>query len=114
MKLLETKDEIQVESFGLSHSINSKCPKIGSNLSIQNSNKSVSSLIDDNNGTLIPDKSTENPKSRLSKSVSKSVYLSYFSAGGSVFKLFFLFLMYILSQVLTSGSDYWITIWYST
>lgn len=43
--------------------------------------------------------------------VSFKVWTSYFAAGGNCCILFILFLALILSQVVTSGSDYFVTYW---
>lgn len=43
--------------------------------------------------------------------ISKKVYTSYFSAGGGPCNVFLFFFMYTLTQVLTTGSDYWISFW---
>ena len=49
-----------------------------------------------------------------SKSIGKvgfRVYLSYFLAGGGWLFLILLFLANIITQVLFSGSDYWLAYW---
>ncbi|XP_050058893.1 ATP-binding cassette sub-family C member 4-like isoform X5 [Aphis gossypii] len=76
------------------------------------SNKSISSSHNDVQINRIPAVKSKNPnKSRSSGSVSINVYLSYLSAGGSVLKVFFILFCFILTQVLTTGGDYWISFW---
>lgn len=50
-------------------------------------------------------------ETRTSGTVSSVVYSSYFSAGGSICKIVFLFFICIFTQALVSGGDYWITYW---
>lgn len=58
----------------------------------------------------------KNPKKdeeiRSSGNVLYSIYVSYFSAGGSICKLAIFFLMFIFTQILITGGDYWINFWY--
>jgi len=77
------------------------------------SNKSISSSQNGVNvsGALAA-KSKNTDKSRSSGRVSINVYKSYLSANGSVFKVFFVLFCFILTQVLASGCDYWISFWY--
>lgn len=44
-------------------------------------------------------------------SVKASIYLQYFLAGGGWFLLIVLFLANVLTQVLFSGTDYWLSYW---
>lgn len=44
--------------------------------------------------------------------ISKKVYTSYFSAGGGPCNIFLFFFMYLFTQALTTGGDYWISFWY--
>lgn len=46
-----------------------------------------------------------------SRPISKDVYVSYFLAGGGKLKTLFFLFVHALSQVLTTGSDYWINYW---
>lgn len=50
-------------------------------------------------------------ETRSSGNISKNVYASYFSAVGSTCNVFCFFFMYVLTQVLTTGGDYWISYW---
>ncbi|XP_008187158.1 probable multidrug resistance-associated protein lethal(2)03659 isoform X2 [Acyrthosiphon pisum] len=78
------------------------------------SNKSISSSQNDVNvsGDLA-EKSKNTDKSRSSGRVSIKVYRSYLSANGSVFKVFLVLFCFILTQVLATGVDYWISFWIS-
>lgn len=51
-------------------------------------------------------------ETRIPSKISKKVYLSYLCAGGSVFKTFFVLLMCIFVQLMASGGDYWMVVWY--
>lgn len=52
-------------------------------------------------------------ETRTSGNVSRSVYSSYYSAGGSTFKLIFFIFISVITQVLSSGGDFWMTYWYT-
>ncbi|XP_060851388.1 probable multidrug resistance-associated protein lethal(2)03659 [Rhopalosiphum padi] len=82
-----------------------------SNLSRQGSVGSVSSSIDENklNGTRA--EPIEVAETRSSGKVSRSIYLSYISAGGNAFKILFLLFICIFTQMLGTGGDYWISYW---
>lgn len=43
--------------------------------------------------------------------IKKSVYISYLTSGGSIFTTVFVFLLFVLTQVFASGSDYFIAHW---
>lgn len=43
--------------------------------------------------------------------MSSETYKAYFSAGGSMWSLGFVLAIFITSQLLTNGSDYWVTFW---
>lgn len=51
-------------------------------------------------------------ESRSYGRVSKSVYTSYISATENTFQVIFLVFMYIFTQILITGGDYWISFWY--
>lgn len=55
----------------------------------------------------------EEAETRTSGNVSRSVYESYYSAGGSTFKLIFFIFICVITQILASGGDFWITYWYN-
>ncbi|XP_060850595.1 probable multidrug resistance-associated protein lethal(2)03659 [Rhopalosiphum padi] len=82
-----------------------------SNLSRQGSVGSVSSSIDENklNGTRA--EPIEVAETRSSGNVSRSIYLSYISAGGNAFTISFLLFICIFTQMLGTGGDYWISYW---
>lgn len=44
--------------------------------------------------------------------VKNSLYWKYFCANGSNFLLAFVVFLYIFTQVIISGSDYWLGYWY--
>lgn len=52
-------------------------------------------------------------ETRIIGSVSSSVYSSYYSAGGSTFKIIFFIFICIFTQILASGGDFWLTYWYN-
>lgn len=58
------------------------------------------------------EESKKNDEIRSSGNVSNSIYLSYFSAGGSTCKIILFFMMFVLTQVLITGGDYWLNFWY--
>ena len=43
--------------------------------------------------------------------VSRSLYLKYFRAGGSIFMIFTMVVCFALAQLFTSGCDYFIRYW---
>lgn len=49
---------------------------------------------------------------QTSGKVSSNIYSKYLSAGGSCFKISFFFFFCILTQILASSTDLWITYWY--
>nr|WEU39104.1 NIES ABC protein [Daphnia magna] len=63
----------------------------------------------------VKEKKEEKPtfaeESRSSGSVSPKVYWEYFRSGGSCMSLFTMTVTCIITQVLFSGSDYWLTLW---
>ena len=85
-----------------------------SELSRQESIKSISSSIDEIQLNETQAAPIEVAETRSSGKVSHSVYLSYISAGGNIFKISFLLFICIFTQVLGTGGDYWISYWYLT
>lgn len=83
-------------------------------LSRQLSTQSVASSIDDTKLGGPQDKPIEVAETRSSGDISLTVYSSYFSAGGNIYKISFLLFMCVFTQALASGGDYWITFWYCT
>lgn len=67
----------------------------------------------------IQDNESEESKNREDKSkevmasgaMSSKVYWGYFLAGGSIYKLFILGVIFIAGQVALSGTDYWVAYW---
>ncbi|KAL5236138.1 hypothetical protein ACI65C_003548 [Semiaphis heraclei] len=77
----------------------------------QTSIQSIASSIEDIQFSELQEQPAEESETRTSGSVSKNVYSSYFLAGGSSCKIFFFFILCILTQVLASGGDFWMTYW---
>jgi len=82
-----------------------------SDLSRQGSIKSVASSVDENKLNGDKKEPTVVAEIRSSGNVSSSVYLSYVSAGGNIFKISFLLFICIFTQILGTGGDYWISYW---
>lgn len=82
------------------------------NTYLKDSNECISSSIDKINLAGDQTKQHEVVEVRSVGKISKKVYTSYFSAGGGPCHVFFFFFMYIFTQVLTTGGDYWISFWY--
>jgi len=82
-----------------------------SDLSRQGTNKNVSSPVDEIKLSEAQKEQTEVAETMSSGNVSSSVYLSYISAGGNVFKVSFLLFICIFTQMLGTGGDYWISYW---
>lgn len=74
--------------------------------------QSISSVIYENESRGQQTVPHEVPENRFPRKISKKVYLSYLCAGGSVFKTFFVLLMCIFVQLMASGGDYWMVLWY--
>lgn len=79
---------------------------------LKDSNESISSSTD--KIYLVGDQTKQNEVAEVRSvgKISKKVYSSYFSAGGGPCNVFFFFFMYIFTQALTTGGDYWISFWY--
>lgn len=77
-------------------------------LSTQDSNKN--SIHEKSHGDLT--NPNEEPEICASGRVPQNVYKSYFSAGENTFKIFLCFFLYFLTQVVTTGGDYWLSYWY--
>jgi len=74
--------------------------------------QSIASSIEDIQFIESHEESIEPSENQTSGSISKSVYLSYFFAGGNGCKILFFFIICIFTQVLGSGGDFWMTYWY--
>lgn len=77
----------------------------------QTSIQSIASSIEDIQISESQEQPADTSETRTSGSVSKKVYSSYYLAGGSCFKILFFFGICILTQVLASGGDFWMTYW---
>ncbi|KAL5233639.1 hypothetical protein ACI65C_001049 [Semiaphis heraclei] len=110
-KLLKSSEESTSETeIDSKNETNDNLEKI-SDLSRQGSLKSISSSIDENKLNETHVAPIEVAETRSSGKVSHSVYLSYVSAGGNIFKILFLVFICIFTQVLGTGGDYWISYW---
>nr|CAD7259451.1 unnamed protein product [Timema shepardi] len=69
--------------------------------------QSSSSSIDIVGSTTLPPEETKELRTR--GKLNFSVYGAYFSAGGGCFAVFFMFFVAFLAQVLSSGTDYWLS-----
>lgn len=109
--MLKSSEETTDGETDSTNAINNSLEQLSS-LSRQGSIKSIESSIDENklNGTQA--EPVEVAETRSSGKVSRSVYLSYISAGGNAFKILFLLFICIFTQVLGTGGDYWISYWY--
>nr|CAD7442940.1 unnamed protein product [Timema bartmani] len=73
---------------------------------------SSSSSMDVVGSTTLPPEEAKELRTR--GKLNFSVYGAYFSAGGSCFAVFFMFFVAFLAQVLSSGTDYWLSFWTDT
>lgn len=74
--------------------------------------QSALSSVDEYKFNSVQEKPVVEAETRTYGSVSSNVYMTYFSAGGSAVKIFVFVFMCILTQVLASGGDFWMTYWY--
>lgn len=82
------------------------------NINAYSSNENIASSIEKlNDITAETNEEPKEPESRSSGHVSKKVYFTYLSAGGSTFKVLFLFSIYFITRALYIGGDFWIHIW---
>lgn len=56
--------------------------------------------------------SKENEKNCSSVNIPRYVYVSYFSASGSICKVIFFFCLFVFTQLMITGGDYWLSFWY--
>lgn len=77
----------------------------------QLSNNSVASSVENSEFQDIQVEQPETVETQTFGSVSFDVYFTYFFAGGNRFKVIFLFFIFILAQVLSTGGDLWMTYW---
>lgn len=75
---------------------------------------SVTSSVDESKSHQNKSKPTEVVETRTSGNISRTVYMSYFFAGGRKCKILFFIFICILTQVLSSLGDSWISYWYLT
>lgn len=110
VSFLKSSEDIIMKNFTEEMNRNNNDPYTNANMNAYGSKESITSSIDLN----VNDVTTEpyeEPEFRASGNVSKRVYFSYFSAGGSTFKVLLLFSIYFITRALYIGGDYWISIW---
>lgn len=73
----------------------------------QSSVQSVASSVEEKGQEEPP----EVAEMRSSGTVGSHVYMGYLRAGGNCCSMFFMFFMCVFTQLLASGSDYWLTYW---
>eukprot|EP00102_Acyrthosiphon_pisum_P018651 XP_016655861.1 PREDICTED: probable multidrug resistance-associated protein lethal(2)03659 isoform X2 [Acyrthosiphon pisum] len=110
-KLLRSSEETTTDSEINIKNATSNSLEQHSELSRQGSIKSVASSVDEDTLNGAQTELTEAAETRSSRNVSRTVYLSYISAGGNIFKISFLLFLCIFTQVLATGVDYWISYW---
>lgn len=112
-KLLESSQETEIMSENECSSKDAIPSDFKQRLTMnrQMSVQSIASSIGDTKFNEIQENPVQVAESRSSGNVSQIVYSSYFSAGGSCCTILFFILMCVATQILTSGSDYWITFW---
>lgn len=76
------------------------------------SNESILSSIEEKQISESQAEPIKVAETRSFGNVSFSVYLSYISAGGNVCKISFLIFICIFTQLMSTGGDYWINVWY--
>lgn len=70
------------------------------------------SLLCDSKENTNQEKQVKIVETRSSGNVSWDTYLAYFLDEGKISKILYLIFTSILSQILASGGDLWITYWY--
>ncbi|XP_026805613.1 probable multidrug resistance-associated protein lethal(2)03659 [Rhopalosiphum maidis] len=110
-KLLKSSDETaDSEIDDTKATINNSVEQLSS-LSRQGSIGSISSSIDDDKLNETRAEPIEVAETRSFGNVSRSIYLSYISAGGNAFTIAFLLFICVFTQILGTGGDYWISYW---
>lgn len=74
-----------------------------------NSLQSIASI--DSKQSRVQAEPVEIAETRSFGGISLNVYSSYLAAGGNSFLILFLLFICVLTQVIASGGDYWITYW---
>jgi len=113
MKILGSSVETKIASHNenIKNNTSTNNRRIGYNRQV--SIQSVASSIEETQFNEVQEQPVETSENRTSGSVSKSVYSSYFFAGGNSCKIFLFFTICILTQVLVSSGDLWLTYWYN-
>jgi len=102
----ETKPECDIEGYG-----NKKRNSLGHDLSVCGSSESIQSIVDGNKANGAVAEPNEEAEYHSFGHVTRSVYVSYMSASGSTRKILFCLFMFVVTQVLVTGGDYWICFW---
>lgn len=92
--------------------------QVSRQMSRRSSNKSLRSLSTSSSKASLQDENKEDENEQgigLEESskgkVKGSVTASYFRAGANWFGLFILLLFFVISQILASAADYWVSVW---
>lgn len=107
-KLLESSEETSNECDNKTIIKNS----ISSNTHSQSgSHHSISTNVESKqNGVMIVPKEKEEKYSSVY--IPKGVYISYFSASGNICRIVLLFCLFVFTQFMIIGGDYWLSFWY--
>ncbi|VVC26205.1 Hypothetical protein CINCED_3A020489 [Cinara cedri] len=102
-KVVADNNYSDIQNENNSNGVNSKC-SLSRQLSIKSCSSTFSGCKDLPNPTEVIETSS-------SGNISYSIYSSYFTAGGRIYKIIFFIFICILTQVLTSWSDLWVAYW---
>lgn len=107
-KLLETSEETSYECDDKALINNSIRHNTGSKLDSRHSASSNS----ENKQTSVITASKEKEKNRPSVNIPINVYVTYLSASGSFCRIILFFSLFVFTQVMITGGDYWLGFWY--
>lgn len=91
-------------------SSNNLCSRIALNRQV--SVHSITSSVEEVQFNELQENPAEIEETRYSGCVSRSVFKSYFSAGGTRCQIFFFFFIFFFTQVLATVGDFWMAYWY--
>lgn len=113
--LIETNDESDDNDENPDRPVSRQ---VSRQMSTRSSNKSLRSLSTSSSKASLQDQNMQEEKEQgvgLEESskgkVKGSVSANYFRAGANWFGLFVLLIFFIVSQILASAADYWVSIW---
>lgn len=115
MKILGSSTEIAFTANNEYNTINTStntCSCIALNRQI--SVHSITSSIDESQFNELQENPVEKEETRSSGCVSRSVFISYFSAGGTKCQILFFFFIFFFTQVLATVGDFWMAYWYES